>query len=423
VSNNLRTGIVANERYVLIIWLSVLAAITLLTGSTLAQIPEMSDADWITYNRTLQGDRYSPLKEITIANVKNLKPVATFDTGERVNFETGPIVVDGTMYFTTYQTTYAVGAVTGQLKWRRSHPDSTPGLSNNRGLAYADGLVFRGFNDGHFIAMKATDGSVVWDKVLSDAAKGESLPMAPIAWDGKVFVGNAGSEYFGVTGRTYALDTRTGQQIWVFHTVPDSGPARAAWTNKSDTNPPSGGGLWTTFSLDPANGVLYVPTGNPGPDFALALHPGDEDISDEEWDRNRREEVDLVFYLTRAAWPYLKASHGVVVNTASLTALISFKNTGTLAHTTAKAGIIGMTRQLAMEGREHGIRANSISPGVIETNQTREQLKDPEWAGYMLGKTLLGRLGRPAEVANVALFLASDDSSYVTGIDIVVDGG
>ena len=156
---------------------------------------------------------------------------------------------------------------------------------------------------------------------------------------------------------------------------------------------------------------------------AMAYFNWIEDISDEEWDRNRREEVDLVFYLTRAAWPYLKASRGVVVNTASLTALMSFKNLGSLAHTTAKAGIIGMTRQLAMEGREHGIRANSISPGVIETNQTREQLKDPEWAGYMLGKTLLGRLGRPEEIARVALFLASDDSSYVTGVDIVVDGG
>jgi alcohol dehydrogenase (cytochrome c) len=267
VTNDLRRGIVTNERYVLIIGLSVLAAITLLTGSALAQIPEMSDADWMTYNRILQGDRYSPLKEITTANVKNLKPVATFDTGETVNFETGPIVVDGTMYFTTYQTTYAVDAATGRLKWRRSHPVSTSGLGNHRGLAYADGMVFRGFNDGHFIAMKATDGSVVWDKVLSDPAKGESLPMAPIAWDGKVFVGNAGSEYFGVTGRIYALDTRTGEQIWAFHTVPDSGPAGATWT-KSDTNPPSGGGLWTTFSLDPANGALYVPTGNPGPDFA-----------------------------------------------------------------------------------------------------------------------------------------------------------
>jgi len=156
---------------------------------------------------------------------------------------------------------------------------------------------------------------------------------------------------------------------------------------------------------------------------AMAYFNWIEDITDEEWRRDLREEVDLVFFLTRAAWPHLKTSRGVVVNTASLNGLMSFKTLGSLAHTTSKAGIIGMTRQLAMEGREHGIRANSVSPGLIETNQTREQLKDPEWASAMLGKTLLGRLGRSEEVANVALFLASDESSYVTGVDIVVDGG
>src|ERR1700741_4692087 len=77
---------------------------------------------------------------------------------------------------------------------------------------------------------------------------------------------------------------------------------------------------------------------------AMAYFNWLEDITDEEWDRSRRSEVDLVFYLTRAAWPYLKASRGVVVNTASLNASLTFKPLASLAHTTANAGIIGMTR-------------------------------------------------------------------------------
>ena len=156
---------------------------------------------------------------------------------------------------------------------------------------------------------------------------------------------------------------------------------------------------------------------------AMAYFNWLEDMTEVEWKNTLNEELNLVFLLTKAAWPHLKASKGVIVNTASVSGWQAFKYLGSIAHSTAKAGIIAMTRQLAMEGAPHGIRANSLSPGSVVSNQTRVSLQDKTWADYLKSRIMLARPGEPQEIATAALFLASSDSSYVTGADLPVDGG
>jgi alcohol dehydrogenase (cytochrome c) len=230
--------------------------------------------EWPSYNGDLSATRFSPLKEITPGNVKTLRPACTYDTGETTNFQSGLVMVQGMLYFTTYDSTYAVDASTCALKWKYNRPGPKGGLGVNRGAAYLDGKLFRG-NGAHVFALDAATGQPGWQADLGDPADGDSVPMAPLAWNGMVFAGNAGGDNFGVTGRIYAFSAGDGHQIWRFNVVPDSGPARDTWKKVSDRNPPTGGATWTSYSLDPEAGVLWISTGNVAPDFLIALHPGD----------------------------------------------------------------------------------------------------------------------------------------------------
>ena len=156
---------------------------------------------------------------------------------------------------------------------------------------------------------------------------------------------------------------------------------------------------------------------------AMAYFAWIEDMTDELWGKNMEEEVSLVFRLCRAAWPYLKQRGGSIVNVASMSGWVMMKDVPQIAHSTAKGAILSMTRHLAMEGGPHGIRANSVSPGSIETAQTRKFLEDPAILESAQDRAMLHRVGRADEVANAALFLASDEASYITAADLLVDGG
>lgn len=248
--------------------------------------PGADDGDWPSYNRTLTSERYSPLTQINPTNVKTLKVLCTYDTRQYTAFEPGLIVVNGAMIGTTEHDIFSIDPTTCRENWR-THEDYQPAsvLAVNRGAAYLDGLLFRGTEDGRVLAYDFKTGKRVWATTVANPKLGETTPAAPIAWNGLVFIGNAGGDNKGVKGRMYALDAKTGKIAWEFYLVPKAvgdpvrGPQgaspldKATWKNTSGT-PITGGGTWTSYTLDPKSGLLYVPGGNPAPDFAIGPRQG-----------------------------------------------------------------------------------------------------------------------------------------------------
>jgi alcohol dehydrogenase (cytochrome c) len=254
--------------------------------SAMAAGPALAaDGDWATYNRTLDANRLAPFTEVNRANVAKLQPVCTYDMGVITSFQTGPILIGKTLYLTAEMDTVAVDAATCREKWRAHEETGESQLKVNRGAAYIDGRIVRGLEDGRVIAYDADTGKTLWQTRIADPAKGESVPAAPIAWKGMVFIGTAGGDAFNVKGRMYALDAATGRHLWESHLVPTEedrvaaktklGKVSAATWNGAASTPTGGGGTWTSFTLDAKTGLLYVPGGNPAPDFAASLRPGD----------------------------------------------------------------------------------------------------------------------------------------------------
>ncbi len=198
----------------------------------------------------------------------------------------------------------------------------------------------------------------------------------------------------------------------------------------------SAGGAATPFTVDVSDevqvqamvrtavetyGGLHVLFNNAG------IFPDDDggilDTPPDTWQRVLEVNLKGVWLGCRAAVPaMLESGGGSIVNVASFVALMGAA-TAQIAYTASKGGVLALTRELAVEYARRGIRANSICPGPIETPLLAELLADPARRQRRLVHIPIGRFGRPEEIAKAALFLASDDASFVTGSALVVDGG
>jgi quinohemoprotein ethanol dehydrogenase len=241
---------------------------------------DKNPTEWVTHGGNYAEQRYSTLKKITDQNVQNLGLAWYFDLDTSRGQEATPLIIDGTMYFTSaWSKVYAADARTGNEKWRfdpqvdfKKNGDACCDVVN-RGVAAWGNNVYVGTLDGRLIALDMASGKVVWSVQTTPPAGRYTITGAPRIVKGKVIIGNGGGE-LGVRGYVSAYDAATGKQLWRFYTVPGN-PAdgfespemeKAAKTWAGEWWQYGGGGtVWDSMAYDPELDLLYIGVGNGSP--------------------------------------------------------------------------------------------------------------------------------------------------------------
>lgn len=271
-------------RGAIIVLLAIIALIATPTYWVLRKLREPTPvhfaAEWPSYNGRLDGRRFSPLDQITPRTINRLNEICRVRMDEGGTFESGPLVLADTLYVTTAHYTVALDPTSCKIKWRHlSAPEDDEVFPVNRGVALLNGKLFRGYADGRLEALDSQTGDVVWHDIVGDPTRGEFISAAPLAWNGLVFVGMAGSDW-GIKGRVMAYDAETGREVWRFNTIPSgTEPGAESWSNPAAVAH-GGGGSWSTDTLDVSSGELFVPVGNPAPDFTDTGRAGENLYTD-----------------------------------------------------------------------------------------------------------------------------------------------
>ena len=191
--------------------------------------------------------------------------------------------------------------------------------------------------------------------------------------------------------------------------------ARAQTVDLTDADAAAAWVEWAVAEMGGCD-VLYNNAG-------MGAFGGIDELEIETWQKVIDVDLNAVFYVTRAAWPHLRSGGGSIVNTASVAGMAGFGLVPSVALVAAKGAVIALTRQLAVEGAPHGVRANTVTPHYVEASAETMALIDPELRQRIVDELLLKRPGSVADVAAAALFLASDESAWITGANLPVDGG
>jgi len=243
-------------------------------------------AGWPTNGGNWYNQRYSPLRAIDRSNVANLKGVwrtrlGGSGVGTKYSGEAQPIVYDGIVYVVTgADDVFAISVDSGEILWSyAAHLDETNDVVccgwTSRGVGLGDGKVFVGQLDGRLVALDQKTGKVVWQVQAERWQDGFSITAAPLYYDGLVITGFAGAE-FGIRGRVKAFDAKTGAPAWTFYTIPGPGEiGHDTWPRDNDVWMHGGASVWQTPAVDPALGLIFFSTGNPGPDYNGAVRKGD----------------------------------------------------------------------------------------------------------------------------------------------------
>jgi alcohol dehydrogenase (cytochrome c) len=337
---------------------------------------------WPSFGRDYTNQRYSPLTQISAANVRGLVPAWSYKTGLPHAFEASPVVVGGTMYVSTpLNHVVALDPATGTKKWEYS-----PKLGVtvhccgpvNRGVAVYGNRVYMGRLDGRLVALDAANGREVWNVQVADNQRGYALTGAPVVVDGKVIVGTSGAEY-GVRGYLVAYDAGSGKEVWRFYLIPS--PEEGGWWGQwAQTDPfgtplhrniqqekadsakyadawkVGGGSTWNAPAIDLDLGLAIFVVGNPSPDLDGSVRPGDNLYTESI--------VAIDLKTGKHKWHFQQVPHDVwdLDATSPVVLFDARDSSGTTVHAVAQAGKTGWVYVLDRATGKPIRRSNAFVP-------------------------------------------------------------